>query len=62
MENYEIIWNKALEELESKVSTIRYTTYIKALQPIDINGTKLVLLASSEVHAGMARTTLKQKN
>ncbi len=60
MENYEIIWKKALPILENSISGINYTTWITALTPIDIKGTKLVLLAKSEVHAGMARTNLKK--
>ncbi|MBO5888808.1 MAG: chromosomal replication initiator protein DnaA [Clostridia bacterium] len=61
MENYEIIWKQALPELENSISGINYATFITALTPIDIKGTKLVLLAKSEVHAGMARTKLKKK-
>ena len=60
MENYEIIWKKALPILENSISGINYATFITALTPIDIKGTKLVLLAKSEVHAGMARTKLKK--
>ncbi len=60
MENYEIIWKQALPELENSISGINYATFITALTPIDIKGTKLVLLAKSEVHAGMARTKLKK--
>ena len=58
MENYEIIWKQALPELENSISGIHYTTFISALTPIDLKGTKLVLLAKSEIQAGMARTTL----
>ena len=61
MENYEIIWKQALPELENSISGIHYTTFISALTPIDLKGTKLVLLAKSEIHAGMARTTLNKK-
>ncbi|MBO5927112.1 MAG: chromosomal replication initiator protein DnaA [Clostridia bacterium] len=59
MENYEIIWKQALPELENSISSLNYTTFITALTPIDIVGTKFVLLAKSEIHAGMARTRLK---
>ncbi len=61
MENYEIIWKQALPELENSISGIHYTTFISALTPIDLKGTKLVLLAKSEIQAGMARTTLNKK-
>ncbi len=60
MENYEIIWEHALPKLENSISGINYATFITALTPIDIKGTKFVLLAKSEVHAGMARTNLKK--
>ena len=59
MESYEIIWKNALPELENHISSLNYTTFIKALTPIDIVGDKLVLLAKSEISAGMARTRLK---
>ncbi len=61
MENYEIIWKQALPELENSISGIHYTTFISLLTPIDLKGTKLVLLAKSEIQAGMARTTLNKK-
>lgn len=59
MESYEIIWKQALPELENSISTINYKSFIVALKPIDIVGTKLVLLAKSEIFANMARTKLK---
>ena len=43
MENYEIVWQRALTQLKVTVSTIAYSTYIEQLKPIDIVGTKLVL-------------------
>lgn len=61
MESYEIIWNKALPELENSISSLNYTIYISLLTPIDIVGSTLVLLAKSEVQAGMARTNLHDK-
>ncbi len=60
MENYEIIWKKALVELENSISWPHYSVFIKHLKPIDITSTKFVLLANNEIHAGMARTNLNK--
>ncbi len=49
MENYEIIWERALKQLKVSVSTIAYATYIEQLKPIDIVGSKLILSTKSEV-------------
>lgn len=51
MENYEILWNKALEVLKNKLSTITYATYIEKLKATDLIARKLVLDAPSELNA-----------
>lgn len=51
MESYEIIWEAALPEMQLKISTIHYSTFIKPLKPIDLIGSKLVLFTTSELHA-----------
>lgn len=56
--NYEIIWEQLLPELENSISAIHYTTFIKKLVPIDLVGTTLVLLANTVVNSGMAKTLL----
>lgn len=60
MENYEVIWKKALVKLEDSISWHHYSTFIQHLTPIDITSTKFVLLANNEIHAGMARTNLNK--
>ncbi len=59
MESYEIIWKKALPELENSISTAHYTTFIKFLEPIDLVGSTLVLLTKAEVFAKTIKTKLK---
>lgn len=51
MENYELLWKKALEELKKTVSNIRYTTFIEKITPTDIIGRKLVLNVPTELFA-----------
>ena len=51
-ENYEILWEQVfLPEIERSVSSIAFATYIKQLKPIDLNGDKLVLSASTKFFA-----------
>ncbi len=51
MENYELLWKKALEELKKTVSNLRYSTFIENIRPTDIIGRKLVLNVPSELFA-----------
>ena len=61
MENYEIIWQRALAQLKVTVSTIAYSTYIEQLKPIDVVGTKLVLSTKSELFASEVAKRLLDK-
>lgn len=61
MENYEIVWQRALTQLKVTVSTIAYSTYIEQLKPIDIVGTKLVLSTKSELFASEVAKRLLDK-
>lgn len=61
MENYEIVWQRALAQLKVTVSTIAYSTYIEQLKPIDIVGTKLVLSTKSELFASEVAKRLLDK-
>ena len=54
MENYEILWKTALDELEKTVSHISFTTFIEKLVPIDLIGSTLVLKADSSIFANTA--------
>ena len=55
MENYEILWNMTLTELEKTVSALSYETFIKTLKPVDIVGNKIVLITDSKLFADTAR-------
>ncbi len=61
MENYEIVWQRALAQLKVTVSTIAYSTYIEQLKPVDIVGTKLVLSTKSELFASEVAKRLLDK-
>lgn len=61
MENYEIIWERALKQLKVSVSTIAYATYIEQLKPIDILGSKLILSTKSELFASEVAKRLIDK-
>lgn len=51
MENYELLWKKALEELKKTVSNLNYSTFIELITPTDIIGRKLVLNVPAETVA-----------
>ena len=51
METFEILWNNALKELETTVSPISFSTYIKKIKPVDIDENKLILCTESELFA-----------
>ena len=61
MENYEIVWQRALAQLKVTVSTIAYSTYIEQLKPVDRVGTKLVLSTKSELFASEVAKRLLDK-
>lgn len=61
MENYEIIWERALKQLKVSVSTIAYATYIEQLKPIDIVDSKLILSTKSELFASEVAKRLIDK-
>ena len=51
MENYEILWNNALDVLKNTVSSISYSTYVQKITPVDLEGRKLVLNVPTELFA-----------
>ena len=61
MENYELIWERALRQLKVSVSTIAYSTYIEQLKPIDLLGSKLILSTKSELFASEVAKRLVEK-
>ena len=61
MENYELIWERALRHLKVSVSTIAYSTYIEQLKPVDLVGSKLILSTKSELFASEVAKRLVDK-
>ena len=61
MENYELIWERALKHLKVSVSTIAYSTYIEQLKPVDLIGSKLILSTKSELFASEVARRLVDK-
>ena len=61
MESYEILWDKALKELQSTVSAISYSTYIEQLKPIDLINKKLILATKTEIFASEVASRLLDK-
>lgn len=61
MENYEILWNNALEALRRTVSSIAYSTYIQKITPVDLEGRKLVLNVPTELFAREISSRLLDK-
>ena len=51
MENYEILWNNALDVLRNTASSIAFSTYISKITPVDLEGRKLVLNVPTELFA-----------
>ena len=51
MENYEILWNKAVEILKQKLSHIAFSTHIEKIKAVDLVGRKIVLNVPSEITA-----------
>ena len=51
-ENFEIIWEQELlPEIEAKVSSIAYETFIKKLIPVDFKGNTIILRTQSKIVA-----------
>lgn len=61
MENYELLWNKALEILKNKMSSASYGTYIEKIKPTDLIGRKIVLNVPTELHARAISSWLLEK-
>ncbi len=60
METYRLLWKNALMEIEKTVSRISYTSFIEKLEPIDLEGSTLILKAPSEIFAkGVIRVSDK---
>mgnify|MGYP000171671444 CR=1 FL=1 len=58
MESYEIIWKDVLPCIQGKMSTINYSFIIERLVPVDLSGTKLVLMTRSNVYTKLASSKI----
>ncbi len=58
MENYEILWNETLKELEKTVSNISFSTYISKATAVDIANNKIVLITPTELFASQLTDTV----
>ena len=58
MESYEIIWKDVLPCIQGKISTINYSFIIERLVPVDLSGTKLVLMTRSNVYTKLASSKI----
>ena len=58
---YEFLWKRILEVLQSSMSTVTYSTYIAKLVPVDVDGTKIVLKTDTEFFANYIGKSLTQK-
>lgn len=58
MESYEIIWKDVLPCIQGKMSTINYSFIVEKLVPVDLSGTKLVLMTRSNVYTKLASTKI----
>ena len=45
MESYEILWKKALDELQNRISNIAFNSYLKVLKCVDLDNGVLILQA-----------------
>ena len=61
MENYEILWNKAVEILEQKLSHITFATHIEKIKAVDLVGRKITLNVPSEINANAIANRLLEK-
>ncbi len=51
-ENYEILWEQTiLPVIEKTVSSIAFDSYIKALKPVDLQGSKIILCTETQIIA-----------
>ena len=58
---FELLWKPIKEILQKTISPIVYTTYIEKLEPVDVDGTKIVLKTDTEFFAKQIGTTLADK-
>ena len=54
MESYEIIWKDVLPCIQNKISPLNYAFIIEKLVPVDLAGSKLVLMTRSDVNKKLA--------
>ena len=54
MENFELLWKNTLGCLEKMISRITFTTFLEKLEPVDLDGSTLILRAESKIFASGA--------
>ena len=60
MENYQLLWNRVLEQLEKSISGITFSTFIEKLEPVDLEGSTIILHTDSKIFAtGAMRVSAK---
>ena len=50
MENYEVLWKSALEQLNTQLSSIFFDTFTRQVSPVDIIGNKIILITDNAVY------------
>ena len=51
MENYQLLWKNTLSCLEKTISRITFSTFVEKLEPVDLDGSTLVLRTESKIFA-----------
>ncbi|MBP5176973.1 MAG: chromosomal replication initiator protein DnaA, partial [Clostridia bacterium] len=51
MENYQILWKNTLDCLEKNISGITFSTFVEKLDPVDLDGSTLILHTESKIFA-----------
>lgn len=50
MENYEVLWKSALEQLNTQLSSIFYDTFATKVAPVDVIGNRIILITDSVLY------------
>ncbi len=58
---FEFLWKRISETLQSTLSPITYNTYISKLAPVDMDGTKIILSTDNEFFANFIGKNLTEK-
>ena len=50
MENYEVLWKSALEQLNTQLSSIFYDTFATKVAPVDVIGNRIILITDNVLY------------